>query len=134
MNTPFGSRNFPFAPPQMYPSPQEEEERRRIHAKKMALAQTQPAPVLEPIQPVKLAQQSDPWGEGSTCIGLKILCGVMGLIVVVLVIVLIIKLVHHKGQGGLGQTSQASPGNSQLPMSLQGGGFDFANESLMSTS
>jgi len=126
MNGQFGT-----LPPQMNPFQDEEETRRRIaHAKKMQF-QAQAKPVVPTVPaPVNLAvSTTDPWGEGGTGIGLKILCGVLGLIVVVLVVVLIVKLVHHKGQ-----TSQVSPGDSQLPMSLQGGGFDFGNASLMSTS
>ncbi len=138
MNSQFGS-----LPPQMHPY-QEEEEKRRItraaYAKEMQLraqmAQTRPGTSSMPSMPgvpnpVNLAQQTDLWGENNTGMGLKIMCGVLGLIIIVLVIVLILKLVHHKGQG---QTSQVSSGDSQLPMSLQGGGFGFTGESLMSTS
>ena len=128
MNTQFGS---PFQQTTMFPPTHEEEEKRRrmIEAQRIHAASSQKTHMVT--APVNLGQtQSNPWGEGGTCLGLKILCGAMGLIVVVLVIVLIIKLVHHKGQA---QTSASSSGDSQLPMSLQGG-FDFGGESLMSTS
>jgi hypothetical protein len=134
MNQQFGS---PFNN-NMFLTPQEEEQKRRVaQAKHQALARARtsvaqaPVASVAPVAPVvHLGQtQTDPWGQGGTCMGLKILCGVFGLIVVVLVVILIIKLVHHKGA----QTSVSSAGDSQLPMSLQGG-FDFGNESLMSTS
>jgi uncharacterized membrane protein len=129
MNQQFGS---PFNN-NMFLTPQEEEQKRRVAQAKhqaLAMARASVAPVAPVAPVVHLGQtQTDPWGQGGTCMGLKILCGVFGLIVVVLVVILIIKLVHHKGA----QTSVSSAGDSQLPMSLQGG-FDFGNESLMSTS
>ena len=81
----------------------------------------------QPVQ-VKLTKPSNPWGNNNECLGLKIVCGVLGLIVVILIVVLVIKMVGHK------KTAMTSPSqDSDLPMSLQGG-FNFANESLMSTS
>jgi hypothetical protein len=113
--------------PNMFgPNHMDEEELRRqrlIQARKMA-----------PSVPVSLAagggddNPSNPWGENKTCMGLKILCGGLGLIIVILIIVLIIKMVHKAPA----QTSAASPGDSQLPMSLAGG-FDPMGESLLST-
>ena len=78
---------------------------------------------------VKLAKApNNPWGNNNECLGLKIVCGVLGLIVIILIVVLVVKMVSHK------KPSMASPSqDSDLPMSLQGG-FNFANESLMSTS
>ena len=106
--------------------PTDEEEERRRAAQSKATALAAPAPTR-----VRLAQQSSPWGTDSTCLGLKIMCGALGLIIVVLIVVLVVKMVAHK-KGPV--TGSASPSqDSQLPMSLQGG-FHFGDESLMSTS
>ena len=100
---------------------EEEEEQKRLSAK----AQSRVA------APVRLGQQTSPWGTQDTCMGLKILCGALGLVIVVLVVVLIIKMVAKPKAVTASASSPSS--NSQLPMSLQGG-FHFGDESLMSTS
>ena len=102
---------------------EDEEERRRRSAESKNIGVAQPSPPT-----VRLAQH-DPWGQGGTCLGLKILCGGLGLVVVILIVVLVIKMVHKKGEVGSSSPSQ----DSNLPMSIQGG-FHFADESLMSTS
>lgn len=81
---------------------------------------------------INLGQQPNPWGQDGSCLGLKILCGVLGLLVVVLLIVLIVKMVH-KDKGAGGSAMPSSPAASQMSTSLQGG-FDFQDASLMSTS
>ena len=113
-----------YLPSSYMPNVQEEEEARR----RQALAKQSMTPSRAP--QVKLsAQDNNPWGKDKQCLGLKILSGVLGLIVVILIIVLVIKMVGHKKEG------MGSPAKSdgELPMSIQGG-FNFANESLMSTS
>lgn len=99
---------------------EEEEEQKRLSAK----ASSQVA------APVRLGQQTSPWGTQDTCMGLKILCGALGLVIVVLVVVLIIKMVAKPKAVTASASSPSS--DSQLPMSLQGG-FHFGDESLMST-
>lgn len=83
--------------------------------------------------------QTDPWGEGGTGLGLKIMCGVLGLIIVILLVIMIVKMINqNSGSGSSGSSSGRSTGLSssesqdQLPMSLQGG-MMFADESFMST-
>lgn len=114
----------------MAPRPIDDEDelrRRAVQSKSKRAVNTVSAPV-------RLAAQSDPWGKDGTCLGLKILCGALGLVIVVLIVVLVIKMVAHKGgQPGQTASSASSSQDSQLPMSIQGG-FHFGDESLMSTS
>ena len=104
---------------------EEEKEQKRLSA-------TAPSTVAAPVAaPVRLGQQTSPWGTQDTCMGLKILCGALGLVIVVLVVVLVIKMVAKPK--GVSASASSPSSDSQLPMSLQGG-FHFGDESLMSTS
>ena len=81
--------------------------------------------------------QTDPWGEGGTGLGLKIMCGALGLIIVILLVIMIVKMVNHNNNSSSSSSSRSTDLSSQgsqdqLPMSLQGG-MMFADESFMST-
>lgn len=120
------SNFYPLNTMRSRPVDEEEERRRRAEQSKPVVAM-EPAPTR-----VRLAAQGgNMWGDNGSCLGLKILCGALGLVIVVLIVVLVIKMVAHK-KGPV--TGSASPSqDSELPMSLQGG-FHFGDESLMSTS
>ena len=109
------------------PVDDEEEARRRRAAQSKPVVAAEPAPTR-----VRLAAQGgNMWGSDGACLGLKILCGALGLVIVVLIVVLVVKMVAHKKGPATGSPSPSQ--DSQLPMSLQGG-FHFGDESLMSTS
>ena len=99
--------------------------------------QVQVAPLkTEPEETVNLGRLGDggappnPWGIDGSCLGLKILCGGLGLIIVILVVVLIVRMTHK------GDSSQLAAQPAQS-MSIQGGGFGngmgngFEMDSLM---
>ena len=123
------------------PGPRDEEEMRRnaaLYAARSAQAtRAVQAPPAAPA-PVNLAISTDDmWGNDGKCLGLKILCGVFALIVVILVVVLVVRLVKGKAPAASQALAPqpASPSDVNLPMSLAGGFRDqgFMDESLMST-
>lgn len=107
----------------------EEEMRRRREAQYQAQVRAQNTQIQTP---VNLAiSTKDPWGKDGSCLGLKILCGVFALIVVILVIVMIVRMT--KKHDGVPPSDMAMQSNAPgLPMSLAGGAI-FDNESFMST-
>lgn len=124
-NTPIGMS--------LRPNPQEEEVRRQ---RAYAAHQARQAQMARAVQaPTKLASGGngkDTWGENNTCLGLKLLCGGLGLVILVLLIILIVKFVVKPGSSSSGSASSSPPSSgSGLPLSLEGGGFGM--ESMMST-
>ena len=123
--------------PSMPSYPMEDEEIRQMQMPMRPMHRPKKPQVdVKPVRPVQMTKMlqdssgkpSNPWGQGNTCLGLKILCAGLGALVVILVVILIIKMVHSGKQHA--QTSRMSSGDSQLPMSLVGG---FMDDSLLST-